>query len=128
MKRVVLNRKNSLFCRQPHVGGRTFATLASLTSTCRRHQIDPQLYLTQTADETLPQTKLSELDAWLPDQWKLRQTVRTRGFEPRSLPGSVKLAFRMPPAVFLLRPSHGATLLHSRHATQDVVRSSLTFL
>jgi hypothetical protein len=24
----------------------------------------------------LPQTKLSALDAWLPDQWKLNQTAR----------------------------------------------------
>jgi transposase len=74
MKRVVLNRKNSLFVGNPR-GGRTFATLASLTSTCRRHQIDPQLYLTQLL-MNLPQTKLSELDAWLPDQWKLHHTAR----------------------------------------------------
>ena len=59
MKRVVLNRKNSLFVGNPR---RTFATLASLTSTCRRHQIDPQLYLTQLL-MNLPQTKLSELAA-----------------------------------------------------------------
>jgi len=50
--------------------------LASLTSTCRRHQIDPQLYLTQLL-MNLPQTKLSELDAWLPDHWKLHQAART---------------------------------------------------
>src|SRR3989442_2667852 len=84
MKRVVLNRKNSLFVGNPR-GGRTFATLASLTSTCRRHQIDPQLYLTQLL-MNLPQTKLSELHAWLPDQWKLRQAVRSevlnRGASP----------------------------------------------
>ena len=35
MKRVVLNRKNSLFVGNPR-GGRTAAILASLTSTCRR--------------------------------------------------------------------------------------------
>ena len=75
MKRVVLNRKNSLFVGNPR-GGRTFAILASLTSTCRRHQIDPQLYLTQLL-MNLPQTKLSELDAWLPDQWKLQQAARS---------------------------------------------------
>src|SRR5216110_1379594 len=75
MKRVVLNRKNSLFVGNPR-GGRTFATLASLTSTCRRHQLDPQLYLTQLL-MNLPQTKLSELDAWLPDQWKLQQAARS---------------------------------------------------
>src|SRR5438132_906886 len=84
MKRVVLNRKNSLFVGNPR-GGRTFAILASLTSTCRRHQIDPQLYLTQLL-MNLPQTKLSELHAWLPDQWKLRQAVRSevlnRGASP----------------------------------------------
>ena len=46
MKRVILNRKNSLFVGNAR-GGRTAAILASLTSTCRRHDIDPQLYLTQ---------------------------------------------------------------------------------
>ncbi len=46
MKRVVLNRKNSLFVGNPR-GGRTAAILASLASTCRRHQVDPQLYFTQ---------------------------------------------------------------------------------
>src|SRR5260370_21164235 len=84
MKRVVLNRKNSLFVGNPR-RGRTFATLASLTSTCRRHQIDPQLYLTQLL-MNLPQTKLSELDAWLPDQWKLRQAVRNEALNLRASP------------------------------------------
>ena len=43
MKRVVFNRKNSLFVGNPR-GGRTAAILASLTSTCRRHDVDPQIY------------------------------------------------------------------------------------
>jgi hypothetical protein len=43
MKRVVLNRKNALFVGNPR-GGRTAAILASLTSSCRRHEMDPQLY------------------------------------------------------------------------------------
>ena len=72
IKRVVLNRKNSLFVGNRR-GGQTAAVLASLTSTCRRHSIDPQLYLTQLL-VNLPATPISELDAWLPDQWKLRQT------------------------------------------------------
>src|SRR5260370_30456625 len=80
MKRVVLNRKNSLFVGNPR-GGRTFAILASLTSTCRRHQIDPQLYLTQLL-MNLPQTKLSELDAWLPHQWKLQPAARSEALNP----------------------------------------------
>ena len=43
MKRVVLNRKNSLFVGNPR-GGRSAAILASLTSTCRRLDIDPHMY------------------------------------------------------------------------------------
>jgi transposase len=86
MKRVVLNRKNSLFVGNPR-GGRTAAILASLTSSCRRHEMDPQLYFTQLLMNLppllreLPHTKLREpqcaLDAWLPDQWKLLHTART---------------------------------------------------
>jgi hypothetical protein len=73
MKRVVLNRKNSLFVGNPR-GGRTAAILASLTSTCRRHQVDPQLYLTQLL-LSLPGWPARDLDAWLPNQWKLRHTA-----------------------------------------------------
>ena len=68
MKRVVLNRKNSLFVGNAR-GGRTAAILASLTSSCRRHEVDPQLYLTQLL-VNLPALRVSELAAWLPDQWK----------------------------------------------------------
>jgi transposase len=74
MKRVVLNRKNSLFVGNPR-GGRTAAILASLTSTCRRHDVDPQLYLTQLL-VNLPATRTSDLPAWLPDQWKRLQAAR----------------------------------------------------
>jgi transposase len=74
MKRVVLNRKNSLFVGNPR-GGRTAAVLASLTSTCRRHDIDPQLYLTQLLTN-LSQVRKSELSNWLPDQWKRLQAAR----------------------------------------------------
>jgi hypothetical protein len=75
MKRVVLNRKNSLFVGNPR-GGRTAAILASLTSTCRRHDIDPQLYLTQLLTN-LSQVRKSDLANWLPDKWKQLQAVRT---------------------------------------------------
>ena len=73
MKRVVLNRKNSLFVGNPR-GGRTAAILASLTSTCRRHGIDPQLYLTQLL-VNLPGLPSSQLFDWLPDRWKQRQNA-----------------------------------------------------
>jgi hypothetical protein len=74
MKRVVLNRKNSLFVGNAR-GGRTAAILAGLTSICRRHQVDPQLYLTQLL-MNLPAWPARDLDAWLPDQWKLRHAAR----------------------------------------------------
>jgi transposase len=76
MKRIVLNRKNSLFVRNPR-GGRTAAILASLTSTCRRHDVDPQCYLTQLL-VNLPGLPSSQLPAWLPDQWKQRQSAPFR--------------------------------------------------
>jgi hypothetical protein len=79
MKRIVLNRKNSLFVANPR-GGRTAAILSSMTSTCRRHNLDPQLYLTQLL-MNLPQAKMSALPEWLPDQWKLRQPARLAALE-----------------------------------------------
>ena len=48
------------------------AILASLTSTCRRHDIDPQLYLTQLL-VNLPGWPQRDLAAWLPDEWKRRR-------------------------------------------------------
>ena len=72
MKRIVLNRKNSLFVGHER-GGTTAATLSTLTSTCRRHDIDPQRYLTQLLIN-LPATPVSQLDRWLPDEWKRRDS------------------------------------------------------
>jgi len=71
MKRIVLNRKNSLFVGNPR-GGETAAIMASFTSTCRRHDIDPQIYPTQllTNLATQPTSPMGQLDAWLSDQWK----------------------------------------------------------
>jgi len=68
MKRIALNRKNSLFVGNER-GGQTAAILSTFTSTCRRHGIDPQIYFTQLLTN-LPTTPLSQLDRWLPDQWK----------------------------------------------------------
>ena len=82
MKRVVLNRKNSLFVGNMR-GGRTAAILASLTSTCRRHDIDPQLYLTQLL-VNLPTARMSDLPAWLPDHWKLAQKERLATLQGQS--------------------------------------------
>ena len=71
MKRIALGRKNYLFVGSER-GGATAAILSSITSTCRRHEIDPQRYLTQLL-ANLPATPLSQLEQWLPDVWKRRQ-------------------------------------------------------
>ena len=74
MKRIVLNRKNSLFVGNPR-GGRTAAILASLTSSCRRHDMDPHLYFMQLL-VSLPTWPARDLDAWLPDRWKQTHIAR----------------------------------------------------
>jgi transposase len=71
MKRIVLNRKNSLFVGNQR-GGVTAAILSSITSTCRRHGIDPQRYITQLLTN-LPTTPISHLADRLPDRWKQSQ-------------------------------------------------------
>ena len=83
MKRIVLNRKNSLFVGNER-GGRAAAILASLTSTCRRHEIDPQRYLTQLL-VNLPSVPLRQLSDWLPDQWKRRQRMPFTNSDHRRL-------------------------------------------
>ena len=70
MKRIVLNRKNSLFVGNER-GGQTAAILSSITSTCRRHGIDPQRYLTQLLTN-LAATPISQISQWLPEHWKQR--------------------------------------------------------
>jgi hypothetical protein len=71
MKRIALLRKNALFVGTAR-GGETAAILSSLTSTCRRHGLNPQAYLTQLLVK-LPDPPISRLDEWLPDRWKAAQ-------------------------------------------------------
>jgi hypothetical protein len=68
MKRIALLRKNALFVATPR-GGETAAILSSLTSTCQRHAVNPQAYLTQLL-ANLPDTPVRQLDQWRPDQWQ----------------------------------------------------------
>jgi hypothetical protein len=42
--------------------------MPSLTSTCKRHGIDPQHYLTQLLTN-LPATPISQIEQWLADRW-----------------------------------------------------------
>ena len=76
MKRIALGRKNFLFVGSPR-GGRTAAILASLTSTCRRQQINVELYLTQLL-ANLPATPITQVRQWLPDVWKQRQLAENK--------------------------------------------------
>ena len=69
MKRVVLNRKNSLFVGNER-GGETAAILSSLAATCKRHGVNPQKYLTQ-ALVNVPHADKADLERWLPDRWKV---------------------------------------------------------
>lgn len=81
MKRIALLRKNALFVATPK-GGETAAILSSLTSTCRRHGINPQAYLTQLL-ANLPDTPVGDLDQWLPDEWEKRSTGPQTESRPR---------------------------------------------
>jgi len=73
MKRIALLRKNALFVATPR-GGETAAVISSITSTCQRHGINPQVYLTQLLTG-LQNTPVSRLDEWLPDRWKKAQAT-----------------------------------------------------
>ena len=55
----------------PQVSDRRVWELFRLSRiSCRRHDIDPQLYLTQLLFN-LPTTQTDQLSTWLPDKWKL---------------------------------------------------------
>ena len=73
LRPIVLGRKNWLFAGSDN-GGRTGAVLASLVATCKRHGVDPVVYLkdllTRIAD-----TPVSQLDQLLPDRWKAARVV-----------------------------------------------------
>ncbi|MCO6439043.1 MAG: IS66 family transposase [Phycisphaerae bacterium] len=81
MKRIALLRKNALFVATPR-GGETAAILSSLTSTCRRHGVNPQAYLTQLL-ANLPDTPVNDIDQWLPDEWKKRMANQPAESDPR---------------------------------------------
>lgn len=72
MKRIALLRKNALFVATER-GGYTAAVISSLTSTCQRHAINPQAYLTQLLANLLD-TPVNRLDEWLPHEWKKRNS------------------------------------------------------
>ena len=64
-----------------NVGDRNGLSLAAfrvrrkLTSSCRRHEMDPQLYFMQLL-MNLPSWPASDLDTWLPYRWKQAHAAR----------------------------------------------------
>ena len=86
MKRIALLRKNALFVATPR-GGQTAAIISSITSTCRRQGINPQVYLTQLL-AGLQRTPISRLDEWLPDRWKAARAGRHEALSVTSAQGS----------------------------------------
>jgi transposase len=71
IKNVVIGRKNYLFCGSDE-GGRTAATIYSITVTCKRLGLDPFRYLRDVlaAVSTHP---AKDLDQLLPDRWAAEQ-------------------------------------------------------
>jgi len=84
MKRIALLRKNALFVATER-GGHTAAVISSLTSTCRRHEVNPQLYLTQLLANLLD-TPSSRLDEWLPNKWKKKNSPEAAASSPQIRP------------------------------------------
>ena len=75
LRGVAVGRKNWLFFGSDK-GGHTAAVLTSLTTTCKRHDIDPEAYLRDIFERISahPANRLAEL---LPDQWQAARTTAT---------------------------------------------------
>ena len=68
LKRVAIGRKNWLFAGHDDAG-KSHARLYTLVASAERHGVDPQAYLTSVLAK-ISQTRLSELDQFLPEVWK----------------------------------------------------------
>ena len=68
---ITLGRKNYLMLGSDR-GGRTAATLYSLTASAKRHDLDPFIYLRDVL-ATIAATPVSQLHQFLPDRWKQQQ-------------------------------------------------------
>lgn len=68
LKRVAIGRKNWLFAGHD-AAGQSHARLYSLLASAQRHGLDPQKYLMSVLAK-IGQTKLSEIDQFLPEKWK----------------------------------------------------------
>ncbi len=80
LKRVAIGRKNWLFAGNDQAGT-SHSRLYSLIASAERHGIDPQRYLTSILAK-IGQTKLSELEQFLPDVWKQDDATETQTRAP----------------------------------------------
>jgi len=71
LRAVALGRKNYLFAGSD-AGGATAAVLYTMTQTCRRHGVDPFVYLRDVL-ERLPNSPLADRPRFLPDRWAAAQ-------------------------------------------------------
>jgi transposase len=62
---IALNRKNALFAGHD-AGAENWATIASLTETCKLNAVDPLAYLTATLAAIVNGHKQSRIDELLP--------------------------------------------------------------
>ncbi|HET9831223.1 MAG TPA: transposase, partial [Vicinamibacterales bacterium] len=67
LRAVAVGRKNWLFAGSDS-GGRTAAVLYTMTQTCRRHSLDPFVYL-QDVLTRLPLCTSADLASFLPNRW-----------------------------------------------------------
>jgi hypothetical protein len=79
LKRVAVGRKNWLFAGHDEAG-QSHARLYTLIASAERHGIDPQRYLTSLLAK-IGQTKLSELEQFLPEVWKAEDASNPRPLE-----------------------------------------------
>ena len=64
---LALGRKNYLFAGN-HKGGQNIAMMYSFFATCKEHQVNPYEWLKEVL-EKIPDTKISELENLLPQNW-----------------------------------------------------------
>jgi transposase len=71
LRAIALGRKNWLFAGNER-GGRTAATLFSLTATCRRHHVDAFAYLRDVTERLSrePRPDAETLRSLVPDRWR----------------------------------------------------------
>jgi transposase len=77
LKRVAIGRKNWLFAGNDAAGA-SHARLWTLIASAERHGLDPLAYLRSVLAK-IGQTKLSELDQFLPDTWKAEDAAQPAG-------------------------------------------------